>query len=317
MTSREEIIRVVSSNDSTVLSFKDRGPWGDNKYRGNCSGYIHAFLAWKYQVKKMAELFAGSGTGYDVCKDLGIEYIGADLNPSPVREGIITLDAIKDPVPDEFDGADFLFMHPPYGKEIKIPYAGSMWADPTGELKHSDLGQMEWNVFMKELNSVVMKYYSAMDYGSRMGILIGDVRRNGLHSMLTDIVKPGSLEQIIIKMQNNASSNLSGCSYGGRKSFVPLVHEYLMVIKKNSLLAIRYQVPVRREKDIRDTGARWKDVVYACLKERGAKSLPEIYQMIEGHEKTKSNPNWQAKIRQTLQKYPCFRNESLGVWSAA
>ena len=309
------ILDTVARNDSTVLSFKDRGPWGDSRYRGNCSGWIHAFLIWKYRVQKMAELFAGSGTGSDVCKDMGITYIGADLNPSPVRSNIIVCDAIKDAVPDEFYGADFLFMHPPYGAEIRIPYAGSMWKDPTGNLSKKDLGQMPWDTFMKELNSVVMKYYSAMDYGSRMGILMGDVRRNGLHSMLTDIVKPGELDQIIIKMQHNTVSGRSGNSYGGHKSFVPLVHEYLMVLKKNSLMGIKYQLPVKREKDIRDMSLpRWKDVVYACMKEGGAKSLSEIYQMVDGHERTKSNPHWKEKVRQTLQKYDVFRNVELGVW---
>ena len=73
---RKEIEKILEQNDSTILSFKDRGPWGDNKYRGNCSGYIQAFLIWKYQVQRMAELFAGSGTGYDVCKDMGIGYFG-------------------------------------------------------------------------------------------------------------------------------------------------------------------------------------------------------------------------------------------------
>ena len=41
---KEEILKVVRSNEGTVLSFPDRGPWGNNRYRGNCSGYIHAFL---------------------------------------------------------------------------------------------------------------------------------------------------------------------------------------------------------------------------------------------------------------------------------
>lgn len=36
---KEEILKVVRSNEGTVLSFPDRGPWGNNRYRGNCSGY--------------------------------------------------------------------------------------------------------------------------------------------------------------------------------------------------------------------------------------------------------------------------------------
>ena len=151
---RKEIEKILEQNDSTVLSFKDRGPWGDNKYRGNCSGYIQAFLIWKYQVQRMAELFAGSGTGYDVCKDMGIGYFGADLNPNPVRPNICSIDAFQDEVPEAFSYADFIFMHPPYGKEIKIPYAGSMYPDPSGELSKHDLGQMPWTEFMKTLKNL-------------------------------------------------------------------------------------------------------------------------------------------------------------------
>ena len=136
---RKEIEKILEQNDSTVLSFKDRGPWGDNKYRGNCSGYIQAFLIWKYQVQRLAELFAGSGTGYDVCQDMGVGYFGADLNPNPVRPNICSLDAFQDEVPEAFSYADFIFMHPPYGAEIKIPYAGNMYPDPSGELARHDL----------------------------------------------------------------------------------------------------------------------------------------------------------------------------------
>ena len=36
----------------------------------------------------MAEVFAGSGTTYDVCKDMNVAYTGIDLNPNPPRNGI-------------------------------------------------------------------------------------------------------------------------------------------------------------------------------------------------------------------------------------
>ena len=77
---RRDIERVLETKDQSVLDFPDRGVWGDNRYRGNCSGWIQAFLIWKYQVKKMAELFAGSGTGSDVCRDMGVSYIDLQLS---------------------------------------------------------------------------------------------------------------------------------------------------------------------------------------------------------------------------------------------
>ena len=85
---KQDILKVVRANEGTVLSFPDRGPWGNNRYRGNCSGYIHAFLIDQYDVNYMAEMYAGGGTGYDVCKDMQVKYIGADINPNPVRPDI-------------------------------------------------------------------------------------------------------------------------------------------------------------------------------------------------------------------------------------
>ena len=314
---KNEIIARLMGNDTTVLSFPDRGCWGSSNYRGNCSGWYQAFLIWKYKVKKLAELFAGSGTGYDVAKDMQVDYVGADLNPVPVRPGILCVNALTDEVPVEFTNADFLFMHPPYGAEIRIPYAGSQYPDPTGELSKSDLGQMPWNIFMKNFNRVVMKYYSAMQSGSRMGILMGDVRRSGcFYSMLADLVKPGQLDQIIIKTQHNTHSENRIYS---SKGFVPIVHEYILVMKKPSPYVLDFQIPMKKELDVRDSfSATWRDVVFAVMKKLGkCASLSNIYREVEGHEKTKANPHWKDKIRQVLQKYPDFISESRGVWSLA
>ena len=310
---REKIIQELQKHDSTILNFPDRGPWGSSSYRGNCSGWIHAFLVWKYQVTKMAELFAGSGTGYDVAKDMGIAYSGADLNPIPVRPGILQNDATRDMVPESFLDADFLFMHPPYGLEIKIPYAGSMYADPTGELSRTDLGQMPWKQFMRTLNEIVMKYYAAMMNGGKLGILMGDVRRNGLHSMFTDIVKPGQLEQVLIKVQNNYTSK--NRTYHSR-NFVPLEHEYLLILKKVMPYLLTFQYPQEHQLDIRNSKtATWRDVVKAVMEHLGDKaSLPEIYQEISGYEKAKQNPHWKEKVRQTLQITPCFSSSERGIW---
>ena len=146
---REEIENILKQNDSSVLSFKDRGPWGDNKYRGNCSGYVQAYLIWKYQVQRMAELFAGSGTGYDVCQDMKIGYFGADLNPNPVRPNICCLDAFVDEVPEAFSFADFVFMHPPYGTELRIIWGTVQARSWTNALAgvHKDIKQRCHEVF--------------------------------------------------------------------------------------------------------------------------------------------------------------------------
>lgn len=312
---RQEIEAELQKHDGTLLSFPQRGPWGCNKYRGNCSGWIQAFLIWKYKIQRFAELFSGSGTGYDVCKDMNIPYIGADLNPTPQRPGILQVNALTDDVPELFSQADMIFMHPPYGAEIKIPYAGSMYPDPTGELSKADLGQKCWDVFMNELNQIIMKYYSAMKPGAYMGVLMGDVRRGGFHSMFTDIVKPGQMEQIYIKGQHNCVSD--GRAYASR-NFAPIEHEFLMVLKKVEALMVSFQLPLRKELDIRDSKtATWRDVVAAVLRKAGrAMHLSEIYEAIKGHAKCLTNSNWEAKIRQVLQQFTSlFKHIDNGVWA--
>lgn len=36
---KEEILKVVRSNEGTVLSFPDRGPWGNNRFTPLGNGY--------------------------------------------------------------------------------------------------------------------------------------------------------------------------------------------------------------------------------------------------------------------------------------
>ena len=225
---------------------------------------------------------------------------------------------MTDEGPEEFLGADMIFMHPPYGAPIKIPYADSMWKDTTPEhnLSAYDLGQMDWDKFMKTLNLIIMKYYSAMESGSRMSVLMGDVRRDGrCYSMLKDIVQPGQLDQIIIKAQHNCVSD--GRSYSNR-NFVPIVHEYIMVIKKLAPYIIDFSLPSRHSLDIRDSkSATWRDVVSAVMDKLGEADLEAIYTEIEDCEKAKANKHWKEKVRQTLQMSDRFQNKSRGVWAIA
>lgn len=34
----------MKGNEMSILSYPNRGPWGDSKWRGNCSGYIYKEL---------------------------------------------------------------------------------------------------------------------------------------------------------------------------------------------------------------------------------------------------------------------------------
>ena len=57
----------------SVISYKERGKYGNSLYRGNCSGYVIKDLIEHFypdsKPKKFIEVFSGGGTGKDVAKD--------------------------------------------------------------------------------------------------------------------------------------------------------------------------------------------------------------------------------------------------------
>ena len=166
------------------------------------------------------------------------------------------------------------------------------------------------------MNYCLLKQYSALDKGGRLFVLMGDIKKKGkLYSMLCDIAKPGTLEQIIIKMQHNCFSD--NVSYSGR--FVPIIHEYLMVLRKDAALIYPVSVSRTLKQDLRDSSnVTWRDLVAAVLEDRNKElTLQEIYRKIDGHKKCENNINWQAKIRQVLQNHPCFVHVAKGCWTMA
>lgn len=70
-----------------------------------------------------------------------------------------------------------------------------------------------------------MKQYTSLKNGGRMAVLIDDIKKKGqLYSMLAEIIKLGTLENIIIKAQHNCFSDKT--RYSG--SFIPILHEFFL-----------------------------------------------------------------------------------------
>ena len=173
-----------------------------------------------------------------------------------------------------------------------------------------------WESFVKALNYTVLKQFAAMEKGGRMGILMGDIKSKGkLYSMLFEIAKPGTVEQVVIKEQHNCVSDR--ITYTG--NFISTAHEYLLILRKDNPYMLDFQIARNVCLDIRDSiNVTWKDVVLATLENlTGKASLNQIYAEIEGHKKCESNPHWKDKVRQTLQVHDCFKNNERGVWSLA
>lgn len=314
---KDKIFEVCKQNAATtVLSFPDRGNWGSSSYPGNCSGWIVASLIYRYGCNSVAEIFAGGGTTYDLCQDLKMPYVGIDLNPNPVRPGIISMDILDDNIelPDGFYNADLQFLHPPYPTINDIHYSGATWAD-TANVGNRDIQEMSWEKGMQAINKAILRGYAAMAPGSYQAVLCGDIRRKGsFHSMLNELAIPGELVQILVKMQHNTNSGFKKCNYGKRNFFL-IEHEFIAVIKKPSGYEIAYTIPKSYAIDVRDSKtATWKDIVLSVMNKLGSADLQTIYREIDGHKRCETNPHWKDKVRQILQEYSYFKNISRGVW---
>lgn len=296
---------------NSIVSYPDRGRGGKNTYRGNCSPRLIADLIDQFECKEISDYMCGSGTTEDVAKERGIISHCYDLNRG--------FDLLNMDIPER---NSMIFWHPPYGD--LITYAGSQYSAEEVKSKYNidplkyDLSQIkDWDKFVEAMNYCMMKQFASLEKGGRIAVLMGDVKRKGkLYSMLVDIVKPGTLENIVIKAQHNCWSN--GVSYSGK--FIPIIHEYLMICRKDNSLIIPFKLTTTSKADIRDLKAPiWRDVIYDTLESVGGKcNLTELYNAIKDHNKCKTNIHWKEKIRQTLQKYPkYFKNEDRGVWSIA
>lgn len=292
---------------NSVVSYPVRGEGGRNSYRGNCSPKLIEDLIQQYGLRYLSDYMVGSGTTEDVCKRMGVPGVFLDLNRG--------FDLIDMDIPDRPGN---VFWHPPYGDMIVYSdkqYSAQQVLDRYGiDPRKHDLSRCgSWEEFVEMMNYCCVKQFAAMEKGGRMFVLMGDMKRKGrLYSMISDIAKPGTLEQIIIKMQNNCVSDRT--NYSGR--FVPIVHEYLLVLRKDAALLFNVSLPRNHEFDMRDSKVgTWRDVLAACMADHGPLHLEDIYRMMDGHKKTKQNPHWQAKVRQTLQMHPCFHSDARGVWA--
>jgi hypothetical protein len=298
----------------SIVSYPDRGQYGRNSYRGNCSGLIIKDVIQQYKLKGLSDFMVGSGTTEDVVREAGIRGDFADLNRG--------YDMLSMDIPNR---AENIFWHPPYGCMIR--YADSQYKASDVEratglsaetIRRNDLSSFtDWNEFVKMMNYCMMKQFTALEKGGRMFVLMGDMKKKGkLYSMLCDILKPGTLEQVIIKAQHNCTSDRQTYS---NLNFVPIVHEYLMVVRKDSGLVIPVSWGKTQQYDTRSFGDQsWRDLVYSVIQENGGQMLlQELYDALKDSAKAKRNEHWQEKIRQTVQNIKRFVRTERGTYALA
>ncbi len=293
---------------TSIVSYPERGEGGNNRYRGNCSPKLIEDLIGFFKPQEICDYMCGSGTTRDAAAKCGITSHIYDLHSG--------FDLLNSEIPER---PQFIFWHPPYWDIIK--YSDIMYKAADVERKYgydprkSDLSRIQdWDKFVEVMNYAMMKQFTALEKGGRMAVLMGDIKKRGrLYSMLSEITKPGTTENILIKAQYNCFSDKT--EYSG--SFIPILHEYVLIVRKDNPLLIPILTTKKMELDIRDMrGATWRDVVAAVLENEG-RSVPlsVLYEKIEPYKKARQNQWWKEKVRQTLQLYPeHFESTQRGMW---
>ncbi len=306
---------------TTIVDYPERGNYGSNKYRGNCSGKLikdiietplYGILDKNGNaVQTLSDYMVGSGTTEDVCREMGVHGTFLDLNRG---FDMMTMD-----IPDHPDN---IFWHPPYAG--MIVYSDNMYKaediinkygfDP----RTNDLSRAKnYDDFMDKTNYCAIKQFCSLAKGGRMFILVGDWKQQGrIYSMFCDMVKLGTLEQIIIKTENNCVSSNRRYS---NPNIIYTMHEYLIVLRKDSAIIIPAAYVKRMNIDVRDCKIpSWRTIITSVLEEYGPMKATQITEIIKDSYKAKcaTNKDVCAKVRQIL-RMPYFKNIGNATYAVA
>lgn len=279
----------------SVISYLERGNYGNLKYRGNCSGNVIKDLLNHFyptsKPKQFIEIFSGGGTGEDVAKELQINNsLHLDLNNG--------WDALVDEIPS---GSDFIFSHPPYWDIISYEKQRNSYS------KNDLSNNMPYEEFIEKLNIVNEKIYHSLLYGGRHAMLIGDVRKQGkYYSIIKDMAWYGDLESHIIKIQYNCLSNNKIYS---NNNFIPIKHEHLLVFKKNKLWLVNEKITNTIQINIMEvTNITWRDLIQTTIQYlKNEATIDEIYSILVKSKKAENNNYVREKIRQILNNNSNFQ----------
>jgi hypothetical protein len=296
----------------SVISFPERGPWGDSKWRGNASGHVYRSLFEQVRPQVFVDPMVGSGTSVEVAREMGIEAYGLDLHQGFNAVSMDILNHVGKP-------ADLVISHPPYGGMIKYTGPGGMWGDKAdpGDLSHcADDAE-----FHEKMQMVLLNQRRATRPGGYYGTLIGDWRRGGVYTSyqaeMIARMPTNELAAVIIKTQHNCVSDTK--TYGAMK-LPRILHEYLLIWEKRSVSAVVLLSTLVKEQGARVSGT-WKNIVRLVLQGLGGRAtLDKLYAAIAAAapERLAENHHWREKVRQTLQLHTdLFRNEARGLWAVA
>lgn len=202
----------------SVVSYPDRGPWGNPNYRGNCSGWLIKDLILRFRCRSVFDPTEGGATTKDVVTGINlylkqqIYYEGRDL-----KDG---WDVLTSGLPEmKFD---LVWYHPPYWDIIR-------YTEDSRDLSNCETLEE----FETKLNKSVQRLFNAVKPGGVLAILIGDKRKEGkYYALLRTLLMNsniGQLKAIIIKVQHNCTSDKK--PYLSNPFLIPIKHEYCLIFQ--------------------------------------------------------------------------------------
>ncbi len=202
---------------TSIHATPGRGPYGDPRYRGNCSGLLIRDLLTFFRPQRVFDPMEGGGTCRDVCESLGIRYEGRDL-----RRGF---DAAR---LEDYRGLgtfDFIWWHPPYFQMVRYNPGDVRCLSNAANVRD----------FTARVRAVLRNLGAVLTDSGRLAILIGDGKHDGKYLGLPFRVMSAAAKEgywlaapEIIRFGFGASSSRK--EYSGR--FIPRVHDVCLVLEK-------------------------------------------------------------------------------------
>ena len=197
-----------------------RGPYGDPRYRGNCSGLLIEDLLHFYQPRRVLDPMEGGGTCRDVCSALGIPYEGFDLK--------MGFDATHAENYERLGRFDFIWLHPPYWRMIAYNEADARCLSSASTLR----------AFLERLRLVLGNCRGVLAASGKLAVLIGDGKHEGRYLGLPfRVLNLAAAEGLwlaapeIIRFGHGSTS--SRRAYSG--SFIPRMHDICLVLERSTL----------------------------------------------------------------------------------
>lgn len=200
---------------SSIHAADGRGPYGDSRYRGNCSGLLIRDLLKYYQPSRVLDPMAGSGTCRDVCRQLGIKCCSFDLHAGFDAQDC---DSYRD-----LGQFDLVWLHPPYWKMI-------CYGDDARCLSNAPT----LVDFQRRLRLVIRNCHSVLAQRGHLVILMGDGKYDGEYMGLPFRTLWLAFQENlwlaapeIVRFQHGATSSTKEYA----TSFIPRLHDICLVLK--------------------------------------------------------------------------------------